>query len=151
MERKKVFERRVLPLSLYYAALQLLHFCLLTRAGIVYLASGRMPFPAFPPQGGWPESVIPFLLGMGAVDGLAALLTVYLALRYLVKKHYSAGLWLVTLSAALSSAAVFCFGTLPSGAWAADPLGYGSLVVFFAPLPVLFSYLLRFSLEMGKD
>jgi hypothetical protein len=149
MERNGLFEGRVLPLSLYYAALQLMHFCLLTRAGIVYLTSGRIPFPAFPPPGGWPEPAIPFLLGMGIVDGLAAILTVYLAVRYLVKKQYAVGPWLVTLSAALSSAAVFCFGTLPSGSWSADPLGYGSLVVFFSPLPFLFFYLLRFSSENG--
>lgn len=126
---------------LYYAGLQICHLILLTRAGYIYLETGKMPFPALPPYGGWPEALLPVLLGMGILDAAAAGLAIYVSVVYIRKNLLQSNLVIISLTIALSSALLFCAATIPTRAWQVHPLGYGILVVGFTPLS-WFYYLL---------
>ena len=129
--------------SLYYSVMQLSHLVLLTRAGIIFLSGGQIPFPAQPPIGGWEKETIPFLLGMGAMDGLAAVMAIYSGWVLFTKKEFLINIWAVSLTIAITSAIIFCFGTFPSGAWEDNLLGYGTLAVVFSPLFVYYVQLIR--------
>ncbi len=127
----------------YYGMLQLAHLAALIRASAIYLQSGSLPFPASPPSGGWSPQVVPFLLGLGAVDVLAILLGIYFAARTLVGGRDVRQLGLLSLTIAFPSALVFAVGTITAGAWAAYPLEYGLMVVLFTPLLPLYVTLLN--------
>ncbi len=131
-------------LAYYYALLQLSHLIFLTRAGSIYYSSGQMVFPAQPPAGGWSVETIPYLLGMGAVDALAAGLALYAGWVLRFRNIFLMKIWVISLTVALTSAVIFCFGTIPSGAWWINPIGYGLLGLFFAPLFLYYVSLLRF-------
>ena len=137
--------------SYYYAILQLCHLTLLSRAGIMYLSGSKIPFPAQPPIGGWAIETIPFLLGMGAVDALAAGLALYGGWSLIARGEFLVKLWVISLNIALVSAVVFCFGTIPSGAWGVNPLGYGILAIVAAPLFVYYVRFMRFWTQSGLD
>lgn len=125
----------------YYAILQASHLVFLVRAGLILQQTGRVPFPASPPSGGWHPSVIPFLMGMASADALAAILGVYFSYSFLVKGLLKPLTGIISLSIALSSAVVYLFGTLPAGAWGQNPVSY--LIVLLAFSPILpFYYLL---------
>jgi len=127
----------------YYGVLQVSHLAALARASVIYVRSGSLPFPASPPTTGWSQQVMPFLLGLGAVDVVAILLGITFAIRTLVWSRFERRLGLLSLTVAFSSAAVFAVGTIPAGAWAAHPIEYGLMVVLFIPLlPLYFTLLI---------
>lgn len=126
----------------YYGVLQLTHLGVLVRAGMIYLQTGTLPFPASPPTGGWSSQVLPFLFGLGGVDVAAILLGISFAARMLIWDREARNLGLLSLTVAFSSAVVFAVGTILTGAWAAQPIEYGLMVVLFAPLLPLFASLL---------
>ncbi len=147
----KTLPSRLEKFSYYYAILQICHLTLLTWAGIRYLSGGQISFPAQPPVGGWAIETIPFLLGMGAADALAAGLALFSGWRLITRGEFLVKLWVISLCIAMTSAIIFCFGTIPSGAWQANPLGYGILAIAFAPLFVYYIYLMRFWTQSGLD
>ena len=140
----KTLPVRLRLLSYYYSILQLCHLIFLSRAGFIYLSGGQIPFPAQPPPGGWASETIPFLLGMGAVDAFAAGMALYAGWILITKAVFEEKIWVLSLNIAISSAIVFCFGTIPTGTWGANSVGYGILGVVFAPLPFYYAYLMRF-------
>jgi len=75
----------------YYGILQTLHLIFLGRAGIILQQSGRVPFPASPPPGGWSSAVLPFFIGMASADFLAAVLGIYFAYSFKLRQisHYT--------------------------------------------------------------
>jgi len=121
-------------LARYYAVLQLFHLSFLTRAAILYSSTGRIPFPAQPAGSSWAVETVPFLFGMGAVDAVAAGMALFAGWKLIFRTQFQTPLWVISINTALTSAVIFCFGTLPSGAWQANPLGYGILAVVFSPL-----------------
>jgi hypothetical protein len=135
--------RSVRILQGYYCLLQVAHLIFLSRAGLIVVTAGRYPFPASPPAGGWNDQVIPFLLAMGGLDAIAAALTLTAGYRKFFQQKSSERLWLLSLTAALTSALIFTAGTWVSGAWHANPWEYGLLVPFFTPLFILYGGLLR--------
>ncbi len=123
----------------YYGILQSCHLIFLARAGLLYLNQGRVPFPASPPPGGWPGEVIPYLMGMGAVDVVAASLGIYFSLSLLFGDRLRLREGLISLTIALCSGVLYLVGTLPSGAWGANPLSYLIVILVFSPvLPLAF-------------
>lgn len=138
---------RLKGLVKYYSILQIFHITFLTRAGIIYLMDGRIPFPAQPPQNGWATETVPFLFGMGAVDALAACLAFYAGWMMIKNSIFLPNIWAVSITIAMTSAVIYCLGTLPSGAWQANPLGYGIVALAFSPLLVLASIFFRFWLK----
>ena len=123
----------------YYGTLQTVHLLLLARAGLYLMSTGTVPFPALPPANGWSAQVIPFLLGMGALDGAAAGLGIFSAISLFGKKHFDYRFWMLSLVIAITSGLIFTAGTLASGAWNYHPAAYILLVIFFSPLfPLLY-------------
>jgi hypothetical protein len=141
---KQAIPIRIIQLSKYYAFLQIFHVLFLARAGLIFILQGEMPFPAQPPPGGWVPETIPFMFGMGFMDALAAGIAIYAGWMLIKRDHYQLPLWIISIHIALSSAVVYCFGTMPSGAWLAHPIGYGIVALLFSPLIFLFIYLVRF-------
>lgn len=124
----------------YYGMLQSLHLLLLARAGWHLLQKQQLPFPASPPPGGWPGPVLPYLLGMGIVDLCAIGLGLVFVSYFFVRREVNWVLGLISLTAALSSGIVYLVGTIPSGAWGANPLSYLAVLLLFGPvLPLYFS------------
>ena len=131
-------------LARYYAVLQLFHLTFLTRAAILYNSTGRIPFPAQPAGSSWAVETVPFLFGMGAVDAVAAGMALYAGWKLFFKSRFQTPLWVISLNTAMTSALIFCFGTVPSGAWQAHLLGYGVLAIVFSPLFVFYVLLMFF-------
>jgi hypothetical protein len=127
----------------YYGVLQLAHLFFLGRAATILLRTGRVPFPASPPPGGWPAEVVPFLMGMAGADVIAAALGIYFSLSLFVKKRVSPLAGIISLTIALASAVVYLIGTLPSGAWINNPISYLIVLVVFSPIIPLFVGLVR--------
>ncbi|MDZ7844528.1 MAG: hypothetical protein U5K99_06995 [Anaerolineales bacterium] len=130
-------------LTVYYGLLQLAHLGTLTAAGLAFLKSGSMPFPAQPPTGGWADQALPFLLAMGGVDAAAAALGVWFVVKYLIADVWKWKIGVISITSALTSAVIFAAGTGASGAWLEHPLAYGGMVLVFAPLFILYYYLVR--------
>ena len=150
MSDLKTFSPGFRYLAGYYGILQTVHIFLLARAGLYLLSTGTVLFPALPPANGWSAQVIPFLLGMGALDGAAAGLGVFSAISLFGKKHFDSRIWILSLGIALTSAIIFTAGTLASGAWNYHPLAYILLVIFFSPLFPLFYKIFRISGNKDK-
>jgi hypothetical protein len=143
MDKSSVPER-LRSFSYYYAILQLFHLTFITRAGIIFISRGQIPFPAQPPMSGWANETIPFLFGMGVVDAVAAGMTLYAFWALISKEEFLIKVWVLSINIALTSAIVFCFGTIPSSAWETNPIGYGILGLVFTPLFVYYVCLMRF-------
>lgn len=127
----------------YYGVLQSLHLLLLARAGWCLLQKQQMPFPASPPLGGWPGPALPYLLGMGIVDLFAIGLGLVFSYSFIIRKEINIVLGLISLTAALSSGIVYLMGTIPSGAWVANPLSYLAVLLLFSPVIPLYCSLIR--------
>lgn len=106
-----------------------------------------MPFPILPPPGGWNNQVISFMLGLGITDSIAILLGIAFAYQACVKQKLNRRMGVISLTIFISGAIVFAIGTIPSGAWAINPIAYGVMVMLFLPIPVLYHWLLRSNLK----
>ena len=126
--------RGIKYLAGYYGILQTGHLILLIRAVLIVSRAGNLPFPALPPEGGWPLSSLPFLFGMGAADGIAILSGLFFVYQLLIKDQMKFLVGLVSLTIALSSGLVYLVGTLPSGAWTEHLASYLIVVFIFSPI-----------------
>jgi len=131
----------------YYGFLQTMHIFFLGRAGLILMKTGRVPFPASPPPGGWDPAVLPFLMGMAAADVVAACLGIIFSYSFLIKKSFKPLVGIISLTIALSSAVVYLVGTLPAGAWSHNPISYLIVVLAFSPIIPLYFLLVRRTTE----
>ena len=127
----------------YYGVLQSFHLILLTRAGWFLLNGRGIPFPAPPPSGGWTESALPYLLGMGIVDVFAIVLGLIFVYIFFTREKVQFPIGLISLTAACSSGIVYLIGTIPSGAWGANPLAYLAVLLLFSPVLPLYYCLIK--------
>ena len=127
----------------YYGVLQTCHLLSLARAGWILLQGRGVPFPASPPPGGWTESALPFLLGMGLVDVFAIGLGLIFVYRFFFHQEFRLVIGLISLTIAVVSGVVYLVGTIPSGAWGANPWEYLAVLVLFAPAVPLYLSLLK--------
>ena len=127
----------------YYGILQTVHLFLLGRAGIIFIRTGRVPFPAQSPSGGWHFTTLPFLMGMGAADVFAASLGIYFVSQFFIKKQIKSVTGIISLTAALTSGLIFLIGTIPSGAWNQHFIAYLAVVIGFSPLLPLYLFILK--------
>ncbi|HEY9122577.1 MAG TPA: hypothetical protein VIM80_06240 [Brevefilum sp.] len=127
----------------YYGLLQSLHLLVLIRAGFMLLQGEIAPFPILPPPGGWQEQTMPFMFGLAGMDVIGIILGIYYSFKPLLKQEHIPLLGILSLTIFISGAVVFAAGTYPSGAWAAHPLSYWSMVILFAPVPYLYAKLLN--------
>lgn len=131
----------------YYGILQLNHLFFLGRAGLILMKSGRVPFPASPPPGGWSSEVLPFLMGMAAADVFAASLGIWFSYSLIVKKSIHPLTGIISLTIALSSAVVYLVSTVPGGAWIYNPISYLIVILAFSPILPLYLVLIRKTAE----
>jgi len=127
----------------YIGIIQIVHFVSLVFAAITYFTTGLIGFPASGPGNGWTEQAIQFLLGCGYTDAGIIVITEYFVLKYLFYNQLSIRLGIGVLTGSISTAIVFAFGTIPSGAWRLHPGTYGSLVILFIPFFILYIKLWR--------
>jgi hypothetical protein len=132
-------------LTLYYGVLQSLHLLTLARAGLLILQGVAYPFPILPPPWGWETQSMAFLFGLAGMDMIGILLGIVFAGRFLLKGKMHRLLGILSLTIFITGAVVFAAGTFPSGAWEAHPIAYSVMVVLFAPTPLLFLRLLKYS------
>ena len=135
----------------YYGILQSLHLVILVRAGVILLLQGRFPFPILPPPNGWDPQVIPFMIGLGTTDMAGILLGLIFTAQFFVKKRLNRRLGVISLTIFITGAVVFAIGTIFNGAWAAHPLAYGSMVILFLPVPILYYWLLVSNLRPNSQ
>jgi hypothetical protein len=126
----------------YYAVLQSVHLVVLIRAGLLMLKGNQSPFPILPPPHGWDPQVMPFMLGLAAMDILGIILGLIFAYDSLFNGKQRTNLGILSLTIFISGAIVFAAGTLPSGAWSAHPTAYGIMGILFFPTVFLFVQLL---------
>ena len=139
-------QSRLFPFLIgYYGLLQTFHSLLLIRAGWFLLRGREIPFPAPPPPGGWTESALPFLLGMGLVDLFAIGFGLIFVSAFFTRKAVLGTLGLISVTGALASGITYLVGTLPSGAWQANPLAYLAVLVLFSPILPLYYFLLKYN------
>jgi len=138
-DRRSCVERPVVARSLvaYYGLIQAAHLVALLRAALLLLVTRHLTFPALPPPAGWTDQARYFLVTLGALDTLLIGPSFVFVAGYFRRAHWHRWLGLATLGAFTASAFAFAGGTLPSGAWAAHPWAYLSLVVAFLPVAAL--------------
>jgi hypothetical protein len=127
----------------YYGILQSIHLLLLIRAGWFFVQGWSIPFPAPPPLSGWPESSMPFLIGMGLVDIIAIGLGLIFVGNFFFKGKALFDLGIISLSLALASGLIYLVGTIPSGAWEANLAAYLVVVFLFGPVLPFFFMLIK--------
>jgi hypothetical protein len=115
----------------------------LTRAGLLILAGEPAPFPILPPPEGWSAQAMAFLYGLAGADVVGIVLGILFAVQNTFQQHFNPRLGLISLTIFFSGAAIFAAGTFPSGAWAAHPISYLSMVALFIPTVVLYFRLLK--------
>jgi hypothetical protein len=114
------------------------------------MLKGRgIPFPAPPPPGDWPQAALPFLVGMGIVDVFAIGLGLVFVYLLLFKDRTHLPLGLISLTTAVSSGIIYLVGTLPSGAWEANPWDYLVVILFFSPVLIFYTLLIKANFRTG--
>jgi hypothetical protein len=123
----------------YYGLIEVVHSIVLIRAGLEFLATGSVGFPAPPPPGGWSAQATHFLIATGAMDGVNIVLAFLFVYGTFRRPGWRLLPWLgaVTLTATACSALVFAYGTVASGAWAHHPGTYLGMTAVFIPVGFL--------------
>ncbi len=132
-KRKKI----VNILVAWYALYQALHIML----NSAYLLGLAPWFPPPPPEG-WASQTSFFFNGMAFLDLINAVFSLIFAAGYFQKKPGSSVLGIVTLTISMYAAALFTIGTITSGAWDENLLGYLWFYIPFIPIIALYILLL---------
>jgi hypothetical protein len=83
---------------------------------------------------------------MGTADVMAIVLGLVFVYHFLFKDQVHTTLGLVSLTIAISSGVIYLIGTLPSGAWGANPLAYLAVIILFSPVLLLYYSMIRYDL-----
>jgi len=125
------------PALLYLGAIECIHMVMILRSGAHLLRKGEIGLLAPPPPSGWPAGASHFLLGLGAVDFLVALIAMLFVWGALRDKKWSLPLGNAVLTAIAYSGLIFAIGTGPTGAWSQSPLTYWGMVALYTPIACL--------------
>lgn len=121
----------------YLAVLEVGHLAALAGAGWHLLVSGDLGFPASPPPQGWTAQTRPFLIAIGALDAVAALVALAFVVGYFRLARWRWWVGSVALTAMAYSGLVYVIGMVATGAWTRSPVEYGLVVALFAPAVLL--------------
>jgi hypothetical protein len=80
---------------------------------------------------------------MGLVDLFAIGLGLVFVSAFFTRKEVPFTLGMISVTGALASGITYLVGTLPSGAWQANPLAYLAVLVLFCPILPLYYFLLK--------
>lgn len=121
----------------YYGLVQAAHIIALAISLSLLVRDGELTLLAPPPTDGWSAQTHHFLVGLGAIDAVNAVLA--LVFVYGCFSHARWWFWLgtTTLTVSVCSALVYAYGTMRSGAWGDHLAQYLTLVVVFVPVAVL--------------
>jgi hypothetical protein len=122
----------------YSGLIQFAHILAIVRSYLLLRQSGEITFLAQPPSGGWSAQAEYFLMGLGAIDFVNALLVFLFVYGYFSRAHYWYWLGTITLTVSTVSALVYGYGTIASGAWEGNLVEYLILVLVFIPVAILF-------------
>jgi hypothetical protein len=121
----------------YYGILQLTHLTALVVSGVWMLRNGELGILALPPQGGWTDQALQFLLATGMFDFLIAICSLFFVIQYRKEREVADILGSVALTGSVYSAAIYSFGVLRSGAFNEHSMIYGLIAVLFSPMIAL--------------
>jgi hypothetical protein len=121
----------------YYGLIQAAHIIALSRSYILFRQSGEITFLAQPPPGGWSAQAAHFLIGLGAIDAVNAILAWVFVYGYFTQARWWPRLGTTTLTVSVVSALVYGYGTAASGGWRGHMGEYLILVILFLPVAVL--------------
>ncbi|MBN1755205.1 hypothetical protein JW877_03225 [bacterium] len=121
----------------YLGLLQVAHFFVLIRAGIMLFRRGIWGFPASPPPDGWSSQAVFFLIALGIIDGLNAIVS--LVFVYLFFKGNTCRLWLgtLTLTAIMITGFTYSLVIIGTGALECYPGQYLGIGLAFLPILIL--------------
>jgi hypothetical protein len=122
----------------YCGLIQSAHILALTRSYTLLRQSGEITFLAQPPSGGWSLQAEHFLISLGAIDFVNALLVLVFVYGYFSRARWWYWLGTVTLTVSIITALVYAYGTIASGAWGGNLVEYLILLVLFTPVGVLY-------------
>jgi hypothetical protein len=122
----------------YCGLIQSAHILALTRSYTLLRQSGEITFLAQPPSGGWSFQAEHFLISLGAIDFVNALLVLVFVYGYFSRTRWWYWLGTVTLTVSMITALVYAYGTIASGAWGGNLVEYLVLAIVFVPVGVLF-------------
>jgi len=120
-------------LVVWYGLYQAGHFVF---NALYLLQPGTPPFP--PPAEGWLPQTVHFLNGMAASDLVNAVLSLVFVYGYFTRARWRMWLGTLTLTVSMYAAVVFTYGTVATGTWAGNLLGYLWFYVPFLPVVALF-------------
>jgi hypothetical protein len=118
--------------------IQSAHILALARSYTLLRQSGRITFLAQPPAGGWSAQAQHFLISLGAIDFVNALLVLVFVYGYFSRARWWYWLGTSTLTVSMVSALAYAYGTMASGAWEGNLVEYLILVLVFIPVAVLY-------------
>ena len=121
----------------YYGLLQTVHIAAIAWTYSLFKQSGEITFLAQPPPGGWSAQATHFLIGLGAIDAVNAILAWVFVYGYFTRAHWWPRLGTTTLTVSVVSALVYGYGTAASGGWGGHMGEYLILVILFLPVAVL--------------
>jgi hypothetical protein len=126
---------------------QALHVLALATAGWRLLGAGDITLLAPAPPEGWSEQARYFLVGLGALDALVALIVLALVWRYLRGRGWNREWGIACLTASTFSAGIYAYVAVVSGAYRQEPAFYGALAALFLPILLFFVLELRSARE----
>ena len=121
----------------YYGVIQAVHLMAIARSFALLMRSGEITFLGQPPPGGWTVQAQHFLVGLGAIDVVNAVLALVFVYGYFSRARWWFWLGTLTLTTSVCSALAYGYGTMASGAWIDHLAEYLILVVAFVPVAVL--------------
>ena len=120
---------------------------LVNARALLLFGRGQAGFPASPPAGGWPEGVLPWLLGMAGLDLANALLALVFVVGFATGRRWWYPAGVVAVAVSVYASLLFAIGTVLLGAWAAHPFTYAALYLAFLPVYLLFGLLLSWGVD----
>lgn len=146
---KNQFSRFSKGLITYFGILEVTHLVALVWAGIIFIQTGDIGFPAPAPAGGWTKQAQYFLLANGIVDLINTFIAFVFVIAYFRGKIWCWWLGVISMTLSTYSAVLYTIGTGAANAWQNQPIGYLIVSIVFAPM-VLLGLLMGYWIFSGK-
>jgi hypothetical protein len=146
---KNPYNRFAKTLIVYFGILEIAHLTALVWAGIIFIRTGLIGFPAPAPIGGWTTQAQYFLLANGIIDLINTFIAFVFVITYFRGKSWCWWLGVICMALSTYSAVLYIIGTGTAGAWQAQPIGYLIVSIVFVPM-VFLGLLMGYWIVSGK-